>query len=607
MPEHSAKDSPYSCYPEAQPFEPQANRDFPGGNTKIVCGPLLRYWGLDESSQKWKGSVTYVFEEKTQPIPETGPGNFSLNGTSIPPFKFWQYPGYSFWRYDFVVDLTPQQQEVTYALEGEHKPFKFYIPGTAEEANILFFSCNGFSLGTPTDEFPNSMWADVLDKQAQKPFNYALGGGDQLYCDSITEYLPVFEKWTKHNLTHRGFQYQPNEKETEGIHIYYLRSYIDWFGRGYWKGTNGKTLQPEIPDSLAQIPQLNIYDDHDIIDGFGSYNTRTQRTPMFEIVGNIAFIYYCLFQLNIAPDKSTNDPKRDDPSWIMINRNGPYMHHPARSIWAQLGKSVGFLGLDCRTERTQHTIVTQNSYDAMFSRMEKEVGKNPNIRHLVLMLGVPIAYPRMVWAEALMSSAILKPVKWLARHKIILSGFVNEFDGQVELLDDLSDHWCAKPHKKERNRFLLRLQDFSKRTSVRVTILAGDVHLCGMGRFRNRDEKVKPEQDYRYMICPISSAITNAPPPSLLADFMNKRNKNHYLGEHTVEDMVHLFQKDTDGTSRNNECTLARRNFCTLAVDPNLNLDTTLFVEKEAKAAKAVTVPYEVVIPPLNLNTASSS
>lgn len=42
---------------------------------------------------------------------------------------------------------------------------------------------------------------------------------------------------------------------------------------------------------------------------------------------------------------------------------------------------------------------------------------------------------------------------------------------------------CARTHKKERNQLVKRLQDFSRRKQVRITILSGDVHLACVGRF----------------------------------------------------------------------------------------------------------------------------
>lgn len=64
----------------------------------------------------------------------------------------------------------------------------------------------------------------------------------------------------------------------------------------------------------------------------------------------------------------------------------------------------------------------------------------------------------------------MDPIKALA-HIGVLGDFLNSFDGGVELLDDLDDHWTAKSHKSERNWLMLKLQEFAHQHSVRVTIL----------------------------------------------------------------------------------------------------------------------------------------
>lgn len=55
----------------------------------------------------------------------------------------------------------------------------------------------------------------------------------------------------------------------------------------------------------TQIPQVNIWDDHDIIDGFGSYTDHFMNCAVFRGIGGIAHKYYLLFQHHLAPPKST--------------------------------------------------------------------------------------------------------------------------------------------------------------------------------------------------------------------------------------------------------------------------------------------------------------
>jgi hypothetical protein len=229
-----------------------------------------------------------------------------------------------------------------------------------------------------------------------------------------------------------------------------------------------------------------------------------------------------------------------------------------------LGDNAFFLGLDCRTERTRDEILSQETYDLVFDRCRRELISGQT-RHLIVLLGVPIAYPRLVWLENVLTSRALDPIKALTRFGM-LSNFVNKFDGGVEILDDLDDHWTAKHHKHERNWFIQELQELAREKSVRITILGGDVHLAAAGEFYSNPKlNVPKDQDHRYMPNVISSAIVNAPPADTMADFLNKRNKVHHLDPETDEGMIPLFVKDVDGKARRNKSLFPRRNWCSIS------------------------------------------
>jgi len=122
------------------------------------------------------------------------------------------------------------------------------------------------------------------------------------------------------------------------------------------------------------------------------------------------------------------------------------------------------------TELSQRDeILSEASYELIFDRCRREIIEGET-KHLIVLLGVPIAYPRLVWLETLLTSRLMDPVKALARTGM-LGGFLNKFDGGVEILDDLDDHWTAKRHKQERNWFIQELQELAAEKSVRVTIL----------------------------------------------------------------------------------------------------------------------------------------
>lgn len=148
---------------------------------------------------------------------------------------------------------------------------------------------------------------------------------------------------------------------------------------------------------------------------------------------------------------------------------------------------------------------------------------------------------------------------------MIAGGIFNQFDGSVDLLDDLQDHYTERKKKTERRAFIERLQATAAEFSVRVTILGGDVHLAALGRFYSNPKlNIPVEEDHRYIVNVISSAIVNKPPPSAVANLLARRNKIHHLNADTDETLMSLFNKDpgeTAKTAKSNHVTMPSRNY----------------------------------------------
>ena len=98
-----------------------------------------------------------------------------------------------------------------------------------------------------------------------------------------------------------------------------------------------------------------------------------------------------------------------------------------------------------------------------------------------------------------------------------------------------------------------------------LILYSGDVHLAAVGQFYSNPKlKIAKDKDHRYMVNIISSAIVNTPPPSNMADILNKLNKTHHLDDETDENMIPMFTHDVNGSSRNNKRLLPRRNWCSI-------------------------------------------
>ncbi|KAK6860098.1 hypothetical protein PG995_003734 [Apiospora arundinis] len=463
-------------------------------------------------------------------------------------FRLHAERGCTFWRFNIEVELREHQQRIAYRI-NRGPSLGFWVPGKGQAMNIMFHSCNGFSSSVKPDDFsgPDPMWRDVLNNHQTRPFHVMIGGGDQIYNDAVMRETKLFREWLEiKNPLHKDNAPFTQEMQDEVEH-FYLERYSMWFSQGLFGLAN------------SQIPMVNMYDDHDIIDGFGSYPDHFMRSPVFSGLGAVAFKYYMLFQHQSLMEET----EQSEPSWVLGCEPGPYIEELSHSMFMSLGSGLALLAVDARTERTRDEVVREDTWKKLVDRCYAEISKGQT-RHLLVLLGVPIAYPRLVWLENILTSRLMDPVKALGKAGL-LGNLLNNFDGGVEVLDDLDDHWTAKNHKEERKYVIEDLQDLAADKSVRVTILSGDVHLAAIGQFYSNPKlKLAKHKDFRYMPNIISSAIVNTPPPDLLADVLNKRNKIHHFDKETDEDMIPIFNTGVDGKPRNNKRLLPHRNWCSI-------------------------------------------
>lgn len=561
---------------------------------QVFCGPILRLAGtLEKGTKQYRASIMLVTKGavpevayKIGPAVQNSDAADDIASGSFPGKQYYETSsGLQFWRFNILLDIAAYEQRVRYFINGLANPaHQFFIPGLHELMNVVSYSCNGFSLPTDTSTFKLSLWLDVLRKHATtQHYHVMLGGGDQIYNDSIKARCKLLKPWLELTTAHQKRNVKVTPEMLAEFEDFYLSSYLEWFGKGYWRGTQGLTLQTLYPLAMAQIPCVNIFDDHDIIDGFGSYKDRTMALDVFVSIGAVAYKYYMLFQHQML----TEEPEYlSDPLWILSKQKGLFIKEQSHSVFMRLGSEISLLGIDCRTERRLAQIVLDSTYSLIFLRLQAEIDQAPETKHLLVMLGVPILYPRLVWLERIFTSALLKPIRGLATRGIMAKGMVNQFDGAVEVLDDLNDHWCSANHKRERNKLVKSLMEFGAKNGVRITILSGDVHLCCFGRMKTKfhhhphghllsvDEKIEqnkdvtenPEYDPRLMFNVTSSAIINAPPPDAMAGLLNKRSGIHHYDRYTDEDIVPLFTYNPDGSARENHQFLNKRNWSDLVL-----------------------------------------
>lgn len=499
--------------------------------------------------------------------------------------------GWTFWRFDLQLELTAWQRQVQYQIStgggGEAPPpYTFCLPAAGQPMHWGYYSCNGFSASVKEDaperQDPTYLWRDMLQLHSAFPLHCLVGGGDQLYCDGVfkTEGSAALKAWGELAEHSKKVEAPWTDEMEQQTVAYYCAHYIDTFS------------QADVSTALACIPQLNMWDDHDIFDGFGSYEADMQGCPVLQGLFGVARRFYLLFQQH-----TTDAFNAQHKEFLGVN-DGSAFHYVR-----YMGPQVVLLGIDMRSQRSKDRILPEAAYE-LFE--ETIAALPPGPQHLVVLSGVPLIFPAVPAAEGILGG-IARMARGMPRFRRLVrrTGLMDRFD-QPEILDDLLDGWVANAHKDERLQFIRLLQRFSERQNLRVSILSGDAHVGGVGRLYSRP-KIKPlGDDPLFMVQIISSAIMNAPPGHQVVKMLLRTNWARRVDERTKEKMVRAFYPTHPRTDK----LIAQRNWCDISLvappfspptvpqDPNFGgLRFTLRVENAWHRRGCAEEVYYIIVP----------
>jgi alkaline phosphatase D len=381
-----------------------------------------------------------------------------------------------------VFDLTglEQQTEYYYCVFSDHergdrwelrpdpnrRKFRTAVDSSHNQPAISFgvFSChmpykkNGDLVNTP-------MWDRLAEELENNSADFVIGVGDQVYVDgnkniSIWQYL----KSNKADLV--------SEVKTKQDQVEIMRSWYRDIYRGYW---GFRSLQ----GVLGRFPTYMIWDDHEIMDGWGSY-TKAELGNQLDTIWewenteqNVELAHQMFDAAKVTYEEyehSHNPP----------TEAGVYDYS---FVWGP----CAFYVLDMRGQR-----------DYNRTSDDRILGKNQMLRFTEWLKST----------EALSASAlfIVSPVPLVH----IANFIVNHLDlPLLGLADDLRDEWAHESNWEERNNLLSAVFDYSQNQKKRVVFLSGDVHI-GAG-FR----LTRPDQPAARVYQLTSSAITYPIPPLL--------------------------------------------------------------------------------------------
>ncbi|KAG0047316.1 hypothetical protein BGZ83_007614 [Gryganskiella cystojenkinii] len=536
-------------------------------SSQFKCGPVLRFQDTLVDQRRWIGSVLIVTDRQDPPrLVIQDPTKSQLGYSSPRLLETWE--GNHFYRYEIQLTLLQRREKnIKYWFETENgrrvqtpQSWNFFVPALDEAFNWAFYSCNGFTsdVEDPETNFhgANPLWDDLLSAHDQKPFHAMVGGGDQIYNDDVLA-TPEMVEWLALDEEAR-VQTEFTREKKYAVEKFYFDHYASHFATGTYS------------QALSLIPMVNSWDDHDIIDGYGSYPAKYQLCSVMQGIGAAAAKFYLLFQQHAnrnTTDKAGLTTSSSGKGWNCITH---------------FGKRTLVVLPDTRSERSKETILS----DATYEHLQRTILAQllPSTRHLIIVLGTPLVYP----ALTLFEDALDTMGETLSRGGIIgkVFGKCKAFEnvlGQFgpELLDDLVDSWACNVHTAEKKKLVELLQGIAVQRGVRVTFVGGDVHVGGAGRLFGTNSTDALRDPY-HMTQIVSSAIVNGPPPGAVISALHNSAKTYPLNDVTSEQMTDIFNQDVTGEDLEHKKLLNRRNWCEVREHTaSLELEFTIRVENE--------------------------
>lgn len=355
------------------------------------------------------------------------------------------------------------------------------ISSDRNQLNFGLYSCHD-PFKKKSDSMP---WKLLFEILTEKEADFVIGGGDQVYVDTTKTDIWKLLKSRKKCLW--------NLSKTE-----LRKSMLSWYQdvyRGYW-------AMPHIKKVHRSFPNYMIWDDHEIMDGWGS-RTRSE-------LSNELDTWYEWEQ----PEK--NLMLADEMFEAAKTVYGQYQHSHNPSTpkdvfdYPLTQKHAEFYFMDMRGQR---------EYDLERLQARDGVGASDRI------LGKEQLTRFLDWSKSISSSTkviyIISPVPI-----IHWTGFAVNSGDVLSTKDDFRDEWDHETNHLERDKILNEVFSVSHTTGVPVVFLSGDVHMSAVFRLSNNQYRAAK------VFQVTSSPISRPPAPSITDLILAKEGRLKTLKEH---------------------------------------------------------------------------
>lgn len=327
-------------------------------------------------------------------------------------------------------------------------------------SNLSFalFSCHDpFKKGRGSEE----IFDEIRNRLDEIGGEFVIAGGDQVYVDSSVKKLDIW-RWLIRNKNRFKHYYPNRESELIKEFVYYYR----YIYRKYWSGE-------ELLDLFSSYPVYMIWDDHEIMDGWGSYSDDELSDKLdtwleWENKGLNLFLARAMFKA----------AKR-------VYYEYQHSHNPSTNanVWDYSfdRKGVGFYCLDMRGAHQFKKGGTDNLLGKkQMSRFKSWLSKSAaDNKALFVVSPVPVLH----WSSTVVNVADISTAK-----------------------DDFRDEWDHESNHTERNILLDAVFEASEKHDIPIVFLSGDVHCAASFKLS------RPKSGGRvYQLT--SSGVTRKPAP----------------------------------------------------------------------------------------------
>ena len=330
------------------------------------------------------------------------------------------------------------------------------VPSKDAVPKIGFASCNGDSKLLPQDQNDSNyvMWERLYKSHKTENFTHAfhclIMGGDQIYADPIWKSIPYFKKhkllgWRSNKAIANHKISEENRPVLEAdLEAFYESLYIKSWSK------------PAVAKTLAAIPSIMMWDDHDIFDGWGSQPPELQASELFQLIYKVAKKYFEVFQIRGGDNASRIS---DD-------------HYTLKLRF----RNFEIFALDNRSHRTNNQVMSDGQFEDLEEYLQKDLFEEvPEalLGQKVLLFAIPVPIAHLNY-----KARTERVLRWQLRHNF-----------RYSFNDDALDHWDHGNHTGQQKRLLDYIFSLADYTSPKyVHIISGDVHSAGAGRIVKESE-----------------------------------------------------------------------------------------------------------------------